>query len=507
MLALLAFIPILLVLVLMLVFRWSSAWAGLAGWCCELLVALLAFGLNWPVFWVSQAKGLLLTLNVLIMLWPAIFMYNLVDQIGGIQAIADALERMVHEKGWLLILQAWMLSTILETITGFGIPIAIVAPLMMALGVSPVMAVAAVAVGHTWASSTGGMALSLRTLAEITHYPVETLYPDSAILLGLSLILTGLAVAFLLRQGQHWWRVLIVGSVAAAAHYLLGVWGLISISALLASIIGFIVGAWITPSNGLAPGSELNESRPEPSHNPALWGGLVAYGFLIGIILLVSLLAPLNQVLSQATWTLQFPSVTTSTGLITPAESGYLFHIFTHPGSLIIIAMLFTLVIFRFHPEIPNPDLAKLLSITSRSAVPASLGTLTMIGLAVTMEHTGMTTALANGMGALVGGVYPLFTPIIGVIGSFATGSNLNSNVLFGVLQKEIAVLIGASPIVLLAAQTTGASLGSMIAPAKLAVGTSTSDVKGREGEVLRYTLPICLVIALLIGVAALIMS
>jgi lactate permease len=123
------------------------------------------------------------------------------------------------------------------------------------------------------------------------------------------------------------------------------------------------------------------------------------------------------------------------------------------------------------------------------------------------MEHTGMTTALANGMGALVGGVYPLFTPIIGVIGSFATGSNLNSNVLFGVLQKEIAVLIGASPIVLLAAQTTGASLGSMIAPAKLAVGTSTSDVKGREGEVLRYTLPICLVIALLIGVAALLMG
>jgi lactate permease len=60
---------------------------------------------------------------------------------------------------------------------------------------------------------------------------------------------------------------------------------------------------------------------------------------------------------------------------------------------------------------------------------------------------------------------------------------------------------------VILAAQTTGASLGSMIAPAKLAVGTSTSEVKGHEGEVLRYTLPICLAIALLIGVATLLMG
>ncbi|HTX78781.1 MAG TPA: L-lactate permease, partial [Longilinea sp.] len=80
MLALLAFVPILLVLILMLVFRWGSAQAGLAGWCCELLVAALAFGLDWPVFWVSQVKGLLLTLNVLIILWPATFLYSMVDQ-------------------------------------------------------------------------------------------------------------------------------------------------------------------------------------------------------------------------------------------------------------------------------------------------------------------------------------------------------------------------------------------------------------------------------------------
>jgi lactate permease len=497
--ALLALVPILLVLFLMLVFRWSSSLAGLAGWCCEMLVALLAFGLNWQVFWVSQAKGLLLTFNVLLVLWPAIFLYNIVDQIGGIRAIAQALEGMVHEKGWLLILQAWMLSAIIESVAGFGLPIAMIAPLLMALGVSPVLAVATASVGHTWASSTGGMALSLRTLAGITHYSTEALYPDSAILLGLSLILTGLAVAFLLGEKRQWWRVLIVGIVAAATHYLLGVLGLISISALLAAVVGFTVGAWLSP-NPRSP-------HTEQPRNPALWAGLIAYGILVAIMLVVSMLPSLNQVLSTITWTLQFPLVTSARGIVTPAESGYLFHIFTHPGTLILIALACTLLIFRFIPGIPRLNLKSSLVSTVHSGLPASLGTLFMIGLAIAMEHTGMTLALANGLGAVVGSIYPLFAPLIGVVGSVATGSNLNSNVLFGILQKEVAVLVSASPIVILAAQTTGASLGSMIAPAKLAVGTSTSSVKGHEGEVLRYTLPICLAIALLIGVATLLMG
>ena len=123
-----------------------------------------------------------------------------------------------------------------------------------------------------------------------------------------------------------------------------------------------------------------------------------------------------------------------------------------------------------------------------------------MIGLSSLMEHTGMTTLIAEGLSRSIGAVYPLISPLMGMLGAFATGSNTNSNILFGPMQKGVAVLLKISPIVLLAAQTTGGSLGSMIAPAKLAVGSSTNSMKGREGEVLRITLPIGLVIGLLIG-------
>lgn len=497
--ALLALLPILFVLFLMLVLRWSSPLAGLAGWVCGVLIAFLAFGLNGSVFWVSQVKGLLLTFNVLLALWPALFLYKAIDQIGGIQAIAEALQGMVHDQGWLLILQAWMLSAIIESLAGYGIPIAMIAPLLIAQGVSPVIAVATAAIGHTWAGTTGGMALSLRVLGGVTSYTQEALFPHTALLLGISIVLSGFAVSFILGQKKQWWRVLLTGLVAAGAHYLLGVLGLIPVSALLAAVLGFAFGSFLSKK----PRAEAGPRQP----NPPLRAGLLAYGILVVIMLLVSVVPWINRVLSGPTWTLQFPQVTSALGTVTPAESGYVFHFLTHPGLMILLTLALVLPFFRWSPVISRVDLKQAARATVQSALPGSLGMLFMVGLSTIMEHTGMTLALAHGLSSLVGTLYPLFSPLIGVVGSFATGSNLNSNVLFGLLQKEVALLVNASPVVVLAAQTTGGSLGSMVAPAKLAVGTSTSVVKGHEGEVLRKTLPYCLALALIVGVVTLLLA
>jgi len=163
-----ASLPILLVLALMLFFRRGSHQAGFAGWLAGIVVAFLFFGLNYSVLWVSQLKGLLLTMNVLAVLWPALLLYHIVDKAGGVRAIANALQEMIPEPGWLLVVLAWMLSPLVENLAGFGIPIAIVAPMLILLGVVPVRAVAAVAVGHSWAVTMSGMALAFRTMIDIT---------------------------------------------------------------------------------------------------------------------------------------------------------------------------------------------------------------------------------------------------------------------------------------------------------------------------------------------------
>ena len=118
-----------------------------------------------------------------------------------------------------------------------------------------------------------------------------------------------------------------------------------------------------------------------------------------------------------------------------------------------------------------------------------------------------MTYLLAEGLSRLLVGGYPLVSPWVGILGAFATGSNNNSNVLFGSLQKNAAVLLGLNPDLLVAAQTAGGSLGSMLAPAKIIVGCSTVNQGGQEGRVLRQTVPLGLAIGLAVGLLTFILS
>ena len=496
---LLALLPILIVLTLMLVFRAGSHQAGLAGWAVGLGVAFLVFGLNWQVLWVSQVKSLLITLNVLLVIWPALFLYHLVDQAGGIRGIAEALEKLMPDRGWLSIIQAWMLSAVIENLSGFGLPIAITSPMLVALGVTPITAVAVTAIGHTWAVTMSGMALAFRTLVDVTASDAAQLFPITNLLLAVVVICSGLGVMLVLKQQKHWWRVLILGVVVAGVQYLTSLLGLIPVASFTAAIAGIIGGVLLCQ----CPQGWKPRSKP----TPAFLTGIISYGFLIAIIILVTAVKPVYNFLASVTWTLSFPEVVSNTGVLTKAGNGYLFRFLVHPGVLILLTAVFALLVIPRIKGLSIGSVKPALQRTARSAIPASLGTLFMIALSSLMEHTGMTMQIAEGLSKLMGLVYPLFSPRVGMVGAFATGSNTNSNVLFGPMQKGVAQLLTISPVILLAAQTVGGSLGSMIAPAKLAVGSTTTGLKGKEGEVLRITLPIGIGIVLIVGVVALLIS
>src|SRR5512133_229019 len=95
---LLAILPILFLLALMLGPCWGAHKAGPAAWLFGSIIAFLAFGLTLDVWWVSQVRGLLLSLYVLAVLWPALLLYNIVDRAGGIRAMATGLEGIIGDR-------------------------------------------------------------------------------------------------------------------------------------------------------------------------------------------------------------------------------------------------------------------------------------------------------------------------------------------------------------------------------------------------------------------------
>lgn len=493
--------PILLVLFLMMVLRWGGHQAGPLGWLAGIGITIAFFGLNGQVFWVSQAKGILLSLFVLAILWPALFLYHLVNRMGGIQAIAAALGRAVGEPGLLALVLAWAFSAVLEGLAGFGLPVAIVAPMLVALDINPLTAVAAVAIGHSWTVTFGDVGVIYQTLIALVHEDPVILAPYVAILLGAAAIVCGLAVAWILGQKRRWPGVILLGLWMASVQYFMAVNGLYPLAALTAGLAGI--------GGGILWG-RLSKNKPSnqpPPEKKVFWSAVGVYSFLILLVAALALVKPFNLALQPVTWQARFPAVVTNLGFSTPAAGGQIFRFLLHPGTSILLAAILGYAWFRKSSLLPAGDWKPALLATWRSAGPSSIGILSMVGLAALMDHCGLTLLLAQGLSTAMGSAYPIISPLIGMLGAFATGSNNNSNVLFAVMQKDAAGYLGLNALWMIAAQTTGGSLGSMIAPAKLVVGCSTVGQKGDEGLVLRRTLPLGIISALIIGLITWLLS
>ena len=162
-------------------------------------------------------------------------------------------------------------------------------------------------------------------------------------------------------------------------------------------------------------------------------------------------------------------------------------NIFGHPGAILLYTCIIAYLVYRAAGYISKGSLRNIFQRVAKSGLTSSLGIVTMVGLASIMLHSGMTYLLAEGLSVSFSrALYPAVAPFIGALGAFITGSNNNSNVLFAVLQQNTAELMNLSVPLILAAQTAGGALGSVLAPAKVIIGCSTVGLEGQEGAVMR---------------------
>jgi lactate permease len=146
---------------------------------------------------------------------------------------------------------------------------------------------------------------------------------------------------------------------------------------------------------------------------------------------------------------------------------------------------------------------AVILRKTIKGSTKSTIGIVTLVAMAVTMQHAGMTQLLAQGLSMGTGSIFPFVSPFIGALGAFMTGSNTNSNVVFGSLQLDTAVALGTSIALILATQTAGGAIGSLFAPAKVIVGCSTVE-GAKDSQVLKRAAIYGLAIIAVLGLVAL---
>ncbi|MDJ0752018.1 MAG: L-lactate permease [Ardenticatenaceae bacterium] len=499
---LLAVLPILAVLYLMIGRKWGGSNAGLAGWGAAMAVAVLAFGADFQLLWVAFGKGFFLALYVLYIIWMALLLYNVTNDAGAIEAIGQELPLMTADRGGQALLLAWVFASFLQGASGFGVPAAVVAPLLVGLGFSPTIAVVVALIGHAWAVTYGSLGSSFLALIAASGISGESIEGPVALFLGLCCFLCGLFVLWSAggREAlkQRWPALVATGGVMFAGQYVIASWGFWSLASFGASLLGLVVMVTLFQL-GNRGNANFNRS-------------LLAWGFWPYLIMTVIILlgktileGPLSFVIVQ----LPFPAVETSLGFATPAENGRSINLFGHPGALLLYSSALVFLWYKWRGNLPTAkgplNGSLIVSRTVKKSVKSTISIIALVAMGTTMQHAGMTQLLADTL-STTGGLFALLSPFIGALGAFVTGSNTNSNVVFADLQRQTALVLQLSVPYILAAQTAGGAIGSAFAPAKVIVGVST--VEGAdEGKVLQLATTYGLAIIIVVGLLSLLVT
>ena len=211
--------------------------------------------------------------------------------------------------------------------------------------------------------------------------------------------------------------------------------------------------------------------------------GFLPYYCLI-LLSVASQIGPVQEATRSLAWGLDYPGFVTREGFqVPPADAYARIRLLNHPAPLLLASLLITAGVYMAAGRWRRGTGWAALRQTYSQSIASTVGIAAMVMMAIVMADTGATTLLAHGIAQASGAAFPLVSPYIGVLGSFMTGSNTNSNVMFGVLQAEAANALGIGAVTIASVQSIGGSIGSTLAPAKVLVASTLTGLSGREGR------------------------
>ena len=191
---LLAALPLIIILVLMAWLRWGGAQAGAAGWLAALVIAALRFGVTPQALWWAQVQGITRAAYVLYIIWGALLFFRVTEADGTLKAMSDLLQQLSPGRMLQVLLLAWAFASFLQGVGGYGVPVAVVAPIMVTMGFPPLEAVVMPSMGQSWAVSFGSLGASFEALTSATGLEASFIAPWMAAILTVVCLLAGLAV-------------------------------------------------------------------------------------------------------------------------------------------------------------------------------------------------------------------------------------------------------------------------------------------------------------------------
>lgn len=513
-----ALAPILVLLALMLGLKWSAPKAAPAALLVAVAVALTTYRSSPLLVVLESLKGVWSSLTVVLVIFTALILYELSNQAEAFATIQPAITKIASNELVRILGIGLVLVSFLQGVTGFGVPVAVCAPLLISIGVKPLWAVIIPLTGHAWAGTFGTLALAWNALVVQSGLSGTDAVLTTALFATFFLLIVNVFFGLFICFAYGRWEgvkkglmpVLILTGLQGGGQILFA-----QLNPTLAcfvpscfALLGFLAIGKLQKTPWSLPHSPIMQPRQEVAGSQAVPNMHLADTFLPYIILtvltLLVLLSPLQGTLGQLQFGFAFPETSTGLGYLNSASDRYApFSPLTHASAFLLLAAIISYAYYRKQGFLAADSARSILAQATKKAVPSSIAVISLMTMARVMGGSGQITVMATFTSAAFANTYGLFTPLIGLLGTFITSSNMSSNVLFAEFQMQTAQLLSLNPAVILAVQTAAGSIGTSISPSNIVLGVTTAGIMGYEGNILKRILPLALLLTALFGVAA----
>jgi lactate permease len=519
--ALVAALPVVLLLLSLTTFRQSAPRAAAIGALAAILVAVLFIGMPWQMavksFLLGAASGLL---PIGWIVFAAMFLYQIAVDTGKFEIMKASIAGLTADRRLQALMIAFSFGAILEGAAGFGTPVAISAALLVGLGFRAFPAAVLCLIANTAPVAWGSIGTPLRTLAAVSGLRLE----DLSAMNGRILPITSIIVPLWLVRAMVPWKdtlevlpaILVSGLSFAATQYVWANYVDVGLVDIIAGAVSLLLTAvflklwkprtiWRYPEEAGAAAQGRSYTRGQVFE--AWLPFLVLFIFVVGW----GVMRTNNRLaIDSRPWAnrkIEVPGLHLQVKRVPPVEAHerpesavYEPKWISATGTGVLIACIVTALLLRQPPRAFGRSFLS----TCRRMVMPLLAIVPMLGLAYVTRYSG-TDAILGLAFTRTGFLYPFFGTFLGWLGVALTGSDTASNALFGSLQRITAEQLKINPVLMCAANSAGGVMGKMIDAQSIVVAATAANLNGQEGSILVKVLWHSIALTAIVGVIVLV--
>lgn len=521
--SLIALLPIAFFFVALAVLRMKGWLAGTITVAIALAVALLFYRMPLSQAFAAAGYGFVYGL------WPiawiilgAVFLYKVSVKTGQFDIIRASILSVTEDQRLQMLMVGFAFGAFLEGAAGFGAPVAITAALLVGLGFKPLYAAGLCLIVNTAPVAFGAMGIPIIVAGQVTGLdPFEI-----GQMAGRQLPFLTIIVLFWIMAIMDGWRgvketwpaVLVAGGSFAVAQYLTSNFigpELPDITASLTSLVclTLFLRRWRpvrifrfdTETSAEAAAQALEAPRYSTGQIVKAWSPFLILTAMVTIWSIAPFKALFAAGGALEHWVLKIPvpsldQLVQKMPPIVPVPTGYeavyKFDAVSATGTAIMLGAVIAIVLLKMRPAAALRTFGET---ANELKVPIySIGM--VLAFAFIANYSGLSATLALAL-AHTGKAFTFFSPFLGWLGVFLTGSDTSSNALFSALQATTAQQIGVSEVLLVAANTTGGVTGKMISPQSIAIACAAVGLAGKESDLFRFTVKHSLIFTVMVGI------